>query len=422
MNLRLRRVLLLLAIAVLLAVGASRWRSQPAPAAERTVILVGLDGFRADYLEKFNPPVLKRLAAEGVTAERMIPSFPSLTFPNFYTLATGLRPEKHGIINNSMFDPVFDAKFSLGSPAVGEGRWWAGEPVWLTAQQRGRKTACMFWPGSEAEIGGRRPDEWRKYDGRFTARQRVDTVLEWLARPRGARPGLITLYFHEADTAGHRHGPDSPEVAAAVKEVDDALGKLVQGIERQGLKNAVHLVCVSDHGMTELDPARTIALDTLVDLSKVQVDFFGAITGLRPMADGEAPQAMAERLKKTARHFQVYLKEEMPERFHFRDHRRIPPVLLLADEGWVVVKAPMLTEGMRKSFLKATHGFDPLLPSMAATFVANGPAFRKGVVLSAFENVEVYQLVCATLGLDPAPNQGSGFLAGQVLEPAAKGD
>jgi predicted AlkP superfamily pyrophosphatase or phosphodiesterase len=415
----LSRVLALLAI-VALAGAAVLWQrtdSQPVEARDRVVILVGLDGFRADYLDKYRPPVLSSLAQGGVTAEKMVSSFPTLTFPNFFTLVTGLRPQRHGIINNNMYDPEFDASFALGTPAVSDGRWWEGEPVWLTVQKHGMKSACMFWPGSEAEIDGRRPDEWRRYDGRVPAEDRVRTVLDWLRRPKGERPSLITLYFHEADTAGHKFGVDTVQVAQAVQVVDEAMGQLMEGIRGMGLQKVVHLVCVADHGMADLDPDRTIALGGLMDMETVEVDFAGAIAGIRPKEAGESPAAMVERLRKEQKHFQVYLKEEMAERLHFRDHRRIPPVILLAEEGWFLVKRPLLSEGQRDAFLKATHGFDPELPSMAATFVASGSAFRSGVKLQAFENVEIYALVCATLGIKPAPHDGQDVLAGQVLKP-----
>lgn len=370
----------------------------------RIVILVGLDGFRSDYLEKFHPPTLEEMARNGVTSRVMIPSFPTLTFPNFYTLATGLRPEKHGIIANSMFDPEFGARFSLGSPAVQEGRWWGGEPVWLTAERQGVRSACMFWPGSEAEIGGRQASDWRKYQHTMPPEERVQTVLDWLARPPAERPRLITLYFHEADSAGHRYGPDSPETAAAVALVDQSLATLCEGVRRLGLEDAVNYVVVSDHGMAEVSPDRVIALDQMFDLDTVQVDFSGAVAGLRPL-QGTAEDLFAT-FSAQAKNCQVFLRDDMPERLHFRSHRRIPPVVIIPDEGWMVVRSVPRSEGARKGFLRATHGFDPALPSMGALFLASGPALRRGVVVPPFDNVHIYPLVCALLGLEPAPNQG----------------
>lgn len=384
-----------------------------ARAGEPIVILVGLDGFRSDYVAKFQPPTLTRLAAAGVRTERMIPSFPSLTFPNFYTLVTGLRPEHHGIIGNNMFDPEWQASFALGTPQVAEGRWWEGEPLWVTAQKQGLRTACMFWPGSEAEIGGVRPWQFRTFDKSLPAAARVQTVLEWLALPAAERPRLITLYFHEADTAGHRFGPDSPETIAAVHDVDAALAQLLAGIHRLGLDAAANLVIVSDHGMAAVSPDRTVALSDIVKTAGVQVDFSGAVAGLRP-PPGAVEQVHAE-LVARQEHFRVYRREEVPERLHFRAHRRIPPLILVADEGWMLIKRPLLDEAARAGFLRATHGFDPDLPSMGAAFIAWGPAVQRAVLVPPFENVHVYPLVCALLGVPPAPSDGDDRLLAQIL-------
>ncbi len=380
------------------------------------VILVGIDGLRWDALETLRPPTLCRLADEGVRAERMIASFPTLTFPNLYTLVTGLRPEHHGIIGNSMFDPEWGASFALGSPAVQEGRWWEGEPLWVTAQRHGMRAGCMFWPGSEAEIGGVRPWQWRLFDKALAPEERVRTILEWLALPEGQRPRLLTLYFHEVDTAAHRYGVDAPETKTALFQVDAAVAQLLSGLERLGLSAASNLVVVSDHGMTPVSPDRVIAVTELA--GAVPVDFTGAVAGLRPPAD--EVEATYARIAAKQEHFRIYRREEVPERLHFRAHRRIPPLVLVADEGWMLLKRPVLTEGARSSFQAATHGFDPELSSMGATFFARGPAFRQGVTLGAFENIHVYPLVCAVLGIPPAACDGDGRLCVEAL--VAPGD
>jgi predicted AlkP superfamily pyrophosphatase or phosphodiesterase len=384
----------------------------------RIVILVALDGFRWDYLERWKPPTLLRLAQEGVRAERMVPSFPTLTFPNLYTLVTGQRPHRHGIVANHMFDPEWNANFALGSASVQEGRWWGGEPLWVTAQKQGIRSACMFWPGSEAEIGGVRPWDWHIYDGRMTAATRVQTVLDWVALPASQRPRMITLYFHEADSAGHRFGTQSQELQAAVHEVDAAVAQLVAGLKQRGLIDVANLVFVSDHGMTDLSPDRTIALSELVPSPAVQVEFAGAVAGLRPPP--EAVDEIYARLSARQEYFRVYRREEVPERLHFRDHRRIPPLVLIADEGWTLLKRPLLDDEARANFQRSTHGFDPDLPSMGATFFAWGSAFQRGVRLPPFENVHVYPLVCALLGLTPAENDGDDRLVSQTLIDAAQ--
>ena len=389
----------------------------PVRGAEPLLILISLDAFRWDYLEKYpaETPRLRQLAAEGVRAERMISSFPTLTFPNHYTLATGLRPEHHGIVNNNFFDPALGAAFSYKRhDCAVDGRWWGGEPIWITAVKQGRRSACMYWPGSEAEIGGARPTYNKTFDDSLTSAQRVDGLLAWLSLPADQRPSCCTLYLDAVDHAGHDHGPDAPETAAAVREVDAAVDRLCTGLEARGLRDAANLVIVSDHGMTATGPERTVCLDDLVDLNTVRLDCYGTQAGLRPV-DG-TPAELAARLRRVLpAPLHVYLRAEVPERYHYRDNPRIPPVLVLADEGWEVTTWALFKQ--RKAPERGEHGYDNLLVSMGATFIANGPAFRRGVVLPPFENTEVYNLLCAVLGLRPAPNDGDARLAQAALRP-----
>ena len=387
--------------------------AQGAPPRERILILISMDGFRWDYPHKFHPTNLNRLAAEGVQAKRLIPAFPSLTFPNHHTIATGLWPGHHGIINNSFYDPAFATNFHVfNKTSPTEGRWWGGEPIWVTAIKQGRVANCMFWPGVGAEIGGVRPTEFETFRKEATPDECVDIVLNWLKQPAEKRPSFATLYFYHTDTVGHRAGPNSPELAATVAQVDSAIGRLVDGISRLRLEAVANLVIVSDHGMTEISTNRLIVLSDFVDLEKVQVDFSGALAGLRPL-DGDV-EALYASFASRQKHFHVYRREKMPKRYHFRDNGRIPPVVLVADEGWYISKRPVSDQRAR-SFDKATHGYDPRLASMGATFIAYGPAFQRGVTIAPVENIHVYNLLCATLGLTPAPNDGDDRLVRKVL-------
>lgn len=381
------------------------------PPQERAVILISLDGFRWDYLKKFQPTNLLQLAREGVQAERLIPAFPSQTFPNHYTLVTGLYPEHHGIIGNNFYDPDFKAHFNAFNAGSSESRWWGGEPIWVTARKQGRTANCMFWPGSSVEIGGLRPTEWRPFSKNTTFTECVDIVLDWLDATN-KRPGFVTLYFHEPDSTGHHDGLDAPQLAEAIVQVDDAVGRLVDGIHRLKLAEVVNLVAVSDHGMAELSTNRVITLGDYVDMTRVQVDFSGATAGLRPL-DGNL-DALYSALKKQAKHFRVYRRGQIPQRYHFRDNDRIPPLVLVADEGWYITQRTAAEQAGR-TLQKATHGFDPQLPSMGGLFIARGPAFRSGVTINPVENVHVYNLLCAALGLKPAANDGDDRLVKKVL-------
>jgi len=381
---------------------------------DRILVLVSLDGFRWDYLEKFKAqtPHLNQLATDGVHMERLIPVFPSLTFPNHYTIVTGLWPEHHGIINNRMYDPNFKTNFYIfDNPGPTNGIWWGGEPIWVTAIKQGREADCALWPGCGAEIDGTRPTHWQLFSTNITPSQVVDMGLGWLAQTN-ARPSLVTLYFHEVDTESHHHGVESAQVAQAVPEMDKAVGRLIDGLHRLQLDDIANVIIVSDHGMTDLSTNRIIALSDYVDLDSVQVDTWGAVAGLRPL-DGNV-DAIYNQFAGKENHFKVYRRENMPERFHYTDNPRIPPVVLVADEGWYINKRP-LTVTTTKNFEHATHGFDNALPSMGATFIAYGPAFRHHVTLPPTPNVDIYNLLCATMGLQPAPNDGDDNLVQHVL-------
>lgn len=412
MKMNFRRPLLCLGVASFFVSTLCAQATSPVPPRDRILILLSLDAFRWDYLQKFQPTNLSRLATEGVRAERLIPAFPSLTFPNHHTIATGWWPGHHGIIANGFYDPAFQTNFTVfgGNPNLNESRWWGGEPIWVTAIKQGRAANCMYWPGAGASIGGVRPTEWKLFSKDTAPNECVDTALGWLDQPVEKRPNLVTLYFHQTDTVGHHNGPDSPELATSVALVDEAVGRLVEGIRRLKLEAVANLVIVSDHGMVEVSTNRFIVLGDYVDLAKVRVDFSGAVAGLRPL--DEDVDALYARFAGKEKHFKAYRKENLPEEFHFRDNDRIPPVVLVADEGWYISRRPAQAG---REFEKATHGFDPKLESMGATFIAWGPAFQQGVTLAPVENVHIYNLLCATVGLKPAPNDGDDRLVKKVL-------
>jgi predicted AlkP superfamily pyrophosphatase or phosphodiesterase len=374
-----------------------------APAEEPgVVILVSIDGFRADYLQHHEVPHLRRLAAEGVHAPAgMIPVFPSLTFPNHYSIVTGLYPEHHGIVANTIYDPEWDAWFRIRDrSAIEDQRWWGGEPIWVTAQRQGLRSATFFWVGSEAPIQGIRPTYWKKFDTSIPSSRRVDQVLHWLDLPTAERPSLITLYFGEIDSKSHRYGPDSAQVAEALGRVDAHLGRLIRGLEERELLGRVNVVVVSDHGMAATSSERLIVLDERIDLADVQIVNLSPVLMLRPRA-GKF-ETVRQALVGAHPHLAVYRREEIPARLHFRDNRRITPLVGLADEGWSIVASRESRQPPR-----GMHGYDNALESMRALFVAHGPAFWGGIEIEPFEIVHLYELLAAVLGLDPAPNDGS---------------
>jgi predicted AlkP superfamily pyrophosphatase or phosphodiesterase len=384
-----------------------------------TVILISLDGFRYDYLEKYEPPSLRSLAQDGVQAKWMIPSFPSKTFPNHYAIATGLYPQDNGIVENTVFDKGFNATFAMSNrEEVQNGRWWLGEPIWITAEKQGQKTAPYFWPGSEAEIAGTRPTYWKPFDGKAPNEARVDMILSSLDLPPVERPTFLSLYFSDVDSAGHDFSPDSVETRNAVLKVDSDLGRLFDGLKARGIFKRVNLIIVSDHGMTTQDPKNAIVLDELFDTNLAdKVLWTSEIVSIFPKDGKEA--GIYEALKaKLPPHAKVYRKEEMPARFHYSNSPRIAPLLVLPDEGWTLTTRARFEEtkgGRQGNGLRGGHGYDNELASMRAIFIAHGSAFKKGVVIEPFENIQVYNVMARILGLTAAPNDGNESVIAAAL-------
>lgn len=403
-----------LALLVGLLCGLGPAAAGGAEVARPPLILISLDGFRWDYTAKYpaETPNLRRLAAAGVQAERMIPAFPSNTFPNHYTVVTGLRPANHGMINNDMTDAATGDVFHYRSATANRNpRWWGGEPVWITAERQGRRSACYFWVGSEAEIKGLRPSHWFPYDYRVSFAQRLETVVTWLKLPAPERPAIIMFYLEETNSVGHTHGPDSPELAAAVRYLDGCVGALVDRLQAEGI--AANYVVVSDHGMAPCTPEEVVILEDWVDPATVQVDFTGAVAGLRVLTGD--PATLVARLGAMP-HVRAYRTEDLPAHLHMMPTPRTPDVWLLPDEGWHVLRRAEF-ERMRDRFLRGDHGYDPRLATMGAFFLAQGPSFETGVVVDEFESVHVYNLLCAALGVQPAANDGDDRLVRTVLRP-----
>ena len=409
---RFTSALLLLLVALGLAACTA---PAPKPVAAGPLILISIDGFRWDYLKIYEAPTLRALAAGGVHATRMTPSFPSKTFPNHYTLVTGLYPAHHGIVSNWFFDPEFQETFGMSKPESNtESRWWGGEPVWVTAEKQGVRSASFFWPGSEMVNHGVRPSLFKPFDGKMPSEQRVDGLLAWLDLPPAQRPRFCTLYFDIVDHEGHKYGPIAPETAAAVKEADDAVARLLAGLEARGLRGQTSLVIVADHGMSECGPDKIIFLEDLMDVSQVQVESTGPNGGVRPNAGVDLAKFVAGIRAKAPPQLQVYLREETPARFHYRDSDRIPPIVLACADHWNI-ESKVGWPNRQLTYVLGTHGWDPATPNMGALFIASGPAFRHGVEIPDVDNIHVYNLLCAALGIKPAPNDGDDRLVRAAL-------
>jgi predicted AlkP superfamily pyrophosphatase or phosphodiesterase len=370
------------------------------------VILVSIDGFRRDYLDSFPTPVLHRLAQDGVSAEGMRPAFPSFTFPNHYTLVTGWYPEDHHIVANAVYDSATHHTLTMRSAA--EASWWSwrGEPIWVTAAKHDLNSATMFWPASEALIHGYRPTYWRAYNQQMPDTARVAQVLTWLDLPRRKRPTFLTLYFDAVDHAGHIRGPWSPGTRAAVIHIDSMIAMLVCGLETRHLAQTANLVIVADHGMTVVSHQRTVAVADVIDTNMVLTAEQGPYMWLQAK-DGDQV-ALLTALQRLP-HIRAYFRPESPAPLHVRHHPGHFAILVLADDGWSILKSrqsrsPVNTPGSDQE--AGQHGYDPAYPSMWALFVAHGPSFKKGARLPVFDNVNIYALLSYLLHVPPAPNEG----------------
>jgi predicted AlkP superfamily pyrophosphatase or phosphodiesterase len=375
-----------------------------------TVILISLDGFRADYFEIHQPPTLNALARAGTRAQWMKPVYPTKTFPNHYSIATGLYPDNHGMIENNMYDAGFDAVFGLSKrEEVENPRWWGGEPIWNTAQKQGQIAAAFFWPGTEAKIGGMQPRYWKTFDNKIPNTERVNTLLGWFDLPTAERPTMFTLYFADVDTAGHNFGPESPETRSAVLKVDSEIKRLRDGLADRGILDKVNLIITSDHGMAPYKNRNAVVLDEIFDPNDAERIFWvGEFTQIFPKPGKEDAIYDAITEKRPPNIF-IYRRNEFPARYNFGKNKRIAPIVVIPAEGTIITNRSRMAgyiEDDRLDNTRGGHGYDNDLVSMRAIFVAQGPRFKRGYLAKPFEAVDVYELMCKILGLKPAPNDG----------------
>ena len=397
----MRRSFAVLAVWVAASCAVARPEVGTVPSDDRPyVILISFDGFRPEYLQRLNLPSFERVWRNGVRSTGMVPVFPSKTFPNHYSIVTGMYAETHGIVSNHFWDPRRGARYSYtDTTASRDGSWYGGEPIWVTAQRQGVPAASYFWVGSDADIQGVRPAFYKPYDGRVRNAARVDSVLSWLALPADRRPHMITLYFSDTDGAAHDHGPLSAELDSAAARVDSVLGRLLDGIDRLPIVGRVYLVLVSDHGMSETGPRWYAGLDTIIDMRGVRMPDAGTNANLH--VDGGRARAIVLRdsINRRMRHGRAYLREEIPAHLHYRKDPRIGDLVVLMEDHYQVG-----TTNRPPRVNSANHGWDPRAsPMMAALFVARGPGIPAGREIGAFENVDIYPWLTELLGLKPAP-------------------
>jgi predicted AlkP superfamily pyrophosphatase or phosphodiesterase len=365
------------------------------------VLMVSLDAFRWDYNKIYNTPNLNKLAHDGVKAERMYSSFPTVTFPNHYSIATGLYPDHHGLIDNSFFAPDLGLFYRMGDRTTVENpAFYGGEPIWVTAEKQGVRSASFFWVGSEAPVGGMHPTYWKKYDKTITYEERIDTVIKWLGYPPDKRPELVTLYFDEPDVTSHFFGPVSAQTGRVVEHLDSLIGVLRQKLSSLPDAKKINLIIVSDHGMEAVSPSRYTNIKSVVPERMI-----ASISGGNPVylinpSEGKKDSVLY--LLNNSKGLKAWSKSKLPPKWHYGTNPRIPEIVVVADSSWSIGTKP---DG--SSVRGGAHGYDNSNSDMFSIFYAAGPSFRKNYRFKELNNIDVYDLVCRILDIAPAKNDGN---------------
>ncbi|CDF80385.1 phosphodiesterase I, partial [Formosa agariphila KMM 3901] len=368
------------------------------------VILISLDGFRWDYVNTYKPPALTDFIKNGTQAESLIPVFPSKTFPNHYSIATGMYPEKHGIIGNTFYNSSKDDIYKIGNrEQVTDGSFYKGSPIWCHAENAGITTASYFFVGSEAEINGVRPTYYYDYDGRVKNSTRVNQAINWLKLPEEKRPHLIMMYFSDMDDIGHKYGPNNKaEIKNALFNLDSQLGDLFQGVKDTGLD--VNILIVSDHGMTELQSSNFIPLETIKNEDEFLTIDNGSMLSIHPKENVDSSKIF-ETLKAKENHFKVYKTADTPGFEYTPKHKDWGSIQVVADSSYYFTSNKAIAHKKDIGQLHSgVHGFNPDYKDMHGIFYANGSAFKKGTTIEATKNINIYPLICELLGLEIPDN------------------
>jgi alkaline phosphatase D len=396
-----RNIFGFIVLIIILLCAASGFKSDGRKKFKNYVLLVSLDGFRWDYSQLYKTPNINKIATEGVKADRLIPSFPTVTFPNHFTIATGLYPDHHGLIDNNFLAPDLGLSYRMSDRAAVENpSFYGGEPIWITAEKQGARAASFFWVGSEAAVGGIHPSYWKKYDGTVTYEARIDTVVKWLGYPENKRPELVTLYFDEPDATGHKFGPNSPQTEKVVERLDSLIGVLRTKLSALPYRKRINFILLSDHGMEAISPQRYINLKEIIpDRMISSLEGGNPVYFINPK-EGKKDSVLL--LINARKGLKAWAKSNVPARLHFGTNPRIPEIVVAADSSWSIGTRP---DG--STLRGGAHGYDNANSDMFAIFYAAGPAFRKNYKLHELNNTDIYGMICRILDLKPASNDGN---------------
>ncbi|XP_018553454.1 ectonucleotide pyrophosphatase/phosphodiesterase family member 5 [Lates calcarifer] len=374
------------------------------------LLLLSFDGFRWDYVDRVPTPNFRSIMNEGVTVEQVENAYITKTFPNHYSLVTGLYAETHGIVANEMYDPVLNRSFSMETDSIYDSRWWEeAVPLWVTIQKAGGRSGAAMWPGSDVRIHGMYPTQFLQYNASISFETRVERIIEWFSAPNEEAVDFGVLYWEEPDESGHNLGPQSPLMDEVIAGIDEKLGFLINELKKAGLYEKVNLIVTSDHGMTQLFTDNIIELDEYVSRDLYTWVDKSPVVGILPK-EGKLEEVY-NKLVDANPNMVVYKKEEIPKHFHYQHNNRIMPIIIEAKEGWTVM------QNRTGPFMLGNHGYDNTLRSMQPVFVARGPAFRQNYVKTSMRSVDLYPLMCHILSIRPMPNNGSLLNVKDLLYP-----
>ncbi|MFA7289506.1 MAG: ectonucleotide pyrophosphatase/phosphodiesterase [Melioribacteraceae bacterium] len=364
------------------------------------LILVSFDAFRWDYLNRGITPNLNKLASEGVGTLSLEPCFPSKTFPNHISIITGMYPQNHGIIHNTIYNRFTDKTYKMSdSNEVRDPRWYLGEPFWETAERQGITTASYFWPGSEIELPFRRPTYFMPYDHFCPEDKKIEGIINWLKLPENERPHFITLYFHETDDDGHNFGPDSPKTNKAIAKLDSIAGLLLDSLRTLSIKDSINIVFLSDHGMTNISKDKQINVGKIIKGLNAKLYDSGPVMMVSP--SGSSIDSLYNRLKLNENNYKVYKRSEVPEYFHFSENPFIGEIVIVADMGWTLIQND---KKQYYSDSQGNHGYDNHHLDMHGFFIANGPAFKSNYQTGTILNIDIYPMLCKIFNIFPRSN------------------
>ena len=364
------------------------------------VLMVSLDGFRWDYLNRNITPNLKKIEDNGVRALTFQPVFPSKTFPNHYSIVTGLYPQNHGIIHNSFINIKTGERYRISDTlAVRNDKWYHGISIWSLLQKNGIKSASYFWPGSEVHKA--HPDYFKRFDKSIPHKQRIEGIIHWLQMPESQRPHLLLLYFCDTDTKGHHFGPDSKELNEAVAFLDGQIGYLMQRLADIAMLDKINLIVLSDHGMTEISADKIVDVSEIIGKYALEYSGKSPVVSLYPQNEKDKNRIIAD-LKRIGKGFKFYSKSETPDYYHYSQNNLLGGILLVADKGYTLLLHKKSADFRLKN--KGNHGYDNHLLDMQGIFLAQGPAFNKGYRTGQLRNIDVYPLICRIMGIAQLQN------------------